>query len=51
MSSFFDPSRPTVTADSDHYIRTSVPSFQNLAIQNNFQAKTMFITGETMGLA
>ena len=32
-------------------VRTSVPAFQNLAKQNKFQAKTMFATGVTMGLA
>ena len=30
-------------------VRTSVPTFQNLAKQN--KAKTMFATGETVGLA
>ena len=35
------------------YVRPSVrPSdFQNLAKQNKFQSKTMFTTGETVGLA
>ena len=32
-------------------VRTSVTTFQNLAKQNKFQAKTMFTTGETVGLA
>ena len=32
------------------YVRTSVPTFQNLAKQNKFQAKTMFTTSETVGL-
>ena len=32
-------------------VRTYVPTFQNLAKQNKFQAKTMFTTGETVGLA
>ena len=48
--------RSTVTAGKDHCfctcrtsVRTSVPTFQNLAKQN--KAKTMFATGETMGLA
>ena len=50
--------RPTVTALSDHCfhtccpsVRPSVPTFQNLAKQNKFQAKTMFTTCETVGLA
>ena len=57
---FFDPlGQTTVTAGSDHcfrtccpsvcpYIRPSVPTFQNLAKQNQFQAKTMFTTRETL---
>ena len=32
-------------------VRTSVPTFQNLSKQNKFQVKTMFISGETVGLA
>ena len=32
-------------------VRTSVPTFQNLAKQNKFQPKTKFTTGETVGLA
>ena len=63
----FDPrGRPTVTAGSDHYFRTwcpsnpqsvrlslrmSVPIFQNVAKQNNFQVRIVITTGETMGLA
>ena len=34
-----------------HIAHPSVPSFQNLAKQNKFQVKTMFTTGETVGLA
>ena len=57
MHKTIDPlGRPTVTVGSDHCFRTcpSVrpsPSFQNLAKQNRFQAKTMFVIGETVGLA
>ena len=48
----FDPlGRPAVTAGSDHCFRTccpsvhpSVPTFHNLAKQNNFQAITIFNT-------
>ena len=32
-------------------VRTPVPTFQNLVKQNKFQVKTMFTTGETVGLA
>ena len=32
-------------------VRLSVPTFQNLAKQNKFQAKTMFTTGKIMGMA
>ena len=32
-------------------VRPSVPTFQNIAKQNKYQAKTMFATGETVGLA
>ena len=53
--SIIDPrGRPTVTVGSDHCIiviivRTSVrPHFSK---QNRFQAKTMFTTGEIVGLA
>ena len=45
--------RPTVTAGSNHCFRTrcpSVPTFQNLAKRNKFHAKTMFTTGDTVGL-
>ena len=53
----FDPLDPlTVTGDRDHCFCThhpsvcpSIPTFQNLAKQN--KAKTMFATGETVGLA
>ena len=34
-----------------HVVRPSVPTFQNLTNQNKFQAKTMFATGEPVGLA
>ena len=54
--SFVDPlGRPTVTASRDHCfctmssVRPYIPIFQNLAKQN--KAKTMFATGETVGLA
>ena len=47
--------RLTVTAGSDHCFSTCCPSvpttFQNLAKQNKLLAKTMFTTGETVGLA
>ena len=47
--------RPIVMAGSDivfaHVVRPSVPTFQNLAKQNKFQAKTMFTTGEIVVLA
>ena len=46
--------QPRVTAGRDHCLNTcrpSVPTFQNLAKQNKFQAKTMFTTGENVGLA
>ena len=50
-----DPqSRPVVIIVFAHvppYFRTSVSPFQNLAKLNKFQAKTMFSTGETVGLA
>ena len=53
----FDPlGPPTVTAGRDHCfcicrpsVRIFVPTFQNPAKQN--KAKTMFATGETVGLA
>ena len=55
QTSRIDPlGRPTVPAGSDHCFRTccpSVPTFQNLAKQNKFQAKTMFTTGKTVGRA
>ena len=55
----FDPrGRPTITADSDQYFRTccpsvrpSVPTFQNLTKQNNFQARIVIAAGGTVGLA
>ena len=40
--------RPTVTGCSDHCFRKHRI---NLAKQNKFKAKTMFNTGETVGLA
>ena len=50
-----DPqSLPVVIIVFAHVIRPSVclsPFIQNLAEQNKFQAKTMFATGETVGLA
>ena len=53
--STFDPlGRSTITVGGDHCLHTcypSVPTFQNLAKQNKFQAKTMFTTGEIVGLA
>ena len=49
MDGFVDPlGRPTVTAGCDHSFRTCcpfVPTFQNLAKQNTFPAKTVFTTG------
>ena len=50
---YFDPrGRPTVTAGSDHYFRTCCLSVRpHFSKQNQFQAKTMFTTGETVGLA
>ena len=32
------------------YVRTSIPTFQNLAKQDKFQEKTIFTTDETVGL-
>ena len=47
-----DPqSRPVVIIVFAHVVRPSVPTFPNLAKQNKFLAKTMFTTGETVGLA
>ena len=45
--------RPTVTAGSDHCFHKCRPSVRPspLSKQNKFQAKTMFATGETVGLA
>ena len=43
--------RPTVTAGCDHCFRTCCPSVPHFSKQNEFQAKTMFTTGETVGLA
>ena len=43
----------TITVGSDHCFPTCCPSvhtFQNLANQNNFQVKTIFTTGGTVGL-
>ena len=57
MVANIDPGgRPTVTAGGDHcfctcrpFVRPSIhPHFSK---QNKFQAKTMFATGETVGLA
>ena len=53
---YIDPrADPTVTAGSDHCLctcRPSVrPSVPNFSKQIKFQAKTMFATGETVGLA
>ena len=56
---YIDPrGQPTITAGSDHCfhtycpsVRPSVSTFQNLAKQNKLQAKTMFTTGEIVGLA
>ena len=45
-------SRPAVTAGSDHCFRTCCPSVKiYIEKQKKFQAKTMFTTGETVGLA
>ena len=45
--------RPTVTDGSDHCFRTFCPSVrpQFSKKPNKFPAKTMFATGETVGLA
>ena len=51
--------QPRVTAGSDHCFHTCCPSicpyvrphFSKLLKQNNFQEKTMFTTGKTVGLA
>ena len=52
---FFDPlGRPTVIVYAHvvrPLVRTFIQTFQNLAKQNKFQAKTMFTTGETVGIA
>ena len=53
---FIDPlGRPTIKAGSDHCLHTCCPyvrpTFQNIAKQNEFQVKTMFTTGEIVGLA
>ena len=52
----FDPlgrpqSWPVLIIVFAQVVRPSVPTFQNLAKQNKIQAKTMFTTGETVGLA
>ena len=55
--SFIDPrGQPTVLASSDHYfcscclsVRPSVPTFQNLTKQNNFQVRIVLATGRTVG--
>ena len=44
-------SRPVVIIVFTHVVRTQVPTFQNLAKRYKFQVKTMFITGEIVGLA
>ena len=41
--------RPTVKAGCDHCFCTC--PFVRLSPQNKFQAKTMFTTGETVGMA
>ena len=47
-----DPkSRPVGIIVFTHVVRPSVSTFQNLAKQNKYQAKTMFTTGETLVLA
>ena len=56
---FVDPrGQPTVTAGSDHYlptcclsVRPSVPTFQNLAKQNNFQLRIMIASDGAVGAA
>ena len=50
---FIDPrGRPTVTVGSDHCFCTRRPSVRpHFSKQNKFQVKTMFATGETVGLA
>ena len=47
---FFDPLGRT-TKSHMLSVRLSVHTFQNLAEQNKFQVKTMFTTGEIVGLA
>ena len=44
-------SRPVGIIVFAYVIRTSVPTFQNLGKQTKFQAKAMFTTGGTVGLA
>ena len=41
-------SRPVVIIVFAHVVSPSVRTFQNIAKQNNFQAKTMFTAGETV---
>ena len=43
--------RPVAIIVFTYVVRPSIPTFQNLAIQNKFQAKKLFTTGETVGLA
>ena len=47
----FWSTRPVLIIVFIHVVRPFVPTFENLANQNNFQVKTMFTTGETVGLA
>ena len=44
-------SRPVVIIVFAYVVRSSVPTSQNLAKHNKIQAKTMFTSGETVGLA
>ena len=49
LGKIIDPrGQPTVTAGSD---RPSVPTFQTLTKQNNFQVTIVITHGGTMGLA
>ena len=46
-----DPqSRPVMIIVFARFVRPSVPTFQNLIKQNKFQVKTLFTTGEIVGL-
>ena len=55
MGSIDPRGRPTVPAGSDHSFRACppfvCPSVRPHFSQNKFQTKTMFATGETVGLA